>query len=107
METPSVSQWTLRHRNPVKPKEVTERAHDHVLPDLVIGSRVVRPGPERCGAVYLPLGDCREPVANDSSFCYYHDKLQRELTEPTADTYPVWPMPRHGYVVNRPSLVKE
>lgn len=101
LKPPSTAQWTLRTRKPADRKDIKERQPDQHLQDLIIGDRVIVPGPQRCGAVWLPLGDCRQRRNPDSAYCYYHHKLAEEMTTPTADTYPVWPLPKHGYFVNK------
>lgn len=57
------------------------------------------PGAKRCLAVGLVRGDCPQPRTLSGNYCYFHEKLQKGLTEPSADVYPVWPLPTSGYVV--------
>lgn len=68
-------------------------------------------GSQRCHAVGLERGDCRQRRQPDSRYCYYHDKLQKGLTSPSVPLpeesdqrdgmalYPVWPLPEGGYVL--------
>lgn len=58
-------------------------------------------GEDRCRAIGLAAAtsDCRMMRELDSAYCYYHSKLARGLMEPDAPLYPVWPLPRHGYVL--------
>lgn len=84
----------------VKQLEARERrAGDDPLPDLPMYDGQVLKGEDRCGAIFLLRGDCRERRRSDSAYCMYHDKLQKGLTEPTAKVYPVWPLPEKGYVL--------
>lgn len=87
------------------------------LPDFTVEDYGVRmPGGQRCHAIGLPTGDCRQAKEPDSEYCYYHDKLQLGLMEPSVPTaqswgpawthdldgialYPVWPLPAEGYVL--------
>lgn len=77
------------------------------------------PGHRRCWATGLGVAGsaCQQERWTDSNYCYYHDKLQRELTAPCPsmvddegnsfsgiDQYPVWPLPAEGYVI--PSLME-
>lgn len=75
------------------------RPTDAPLPDLELWSGSTIPGPNRCHAINLPRGDCEQQREPNSAYCFYHDKLQRDLTEPTAMTYPVWPLPKSGYIL--------
>lgn len=70
-----------------------------MLPDLPGPYGGVTPGNKRCLATNLERSDCPHARTLTSSYCYYHEKLQKGLTEPSADAYPVWPLPPHGYVV--------
>lgn len=90
----------LRQRRvPVAPASFRKRKTGDQLEDLILTSGITRKGEDRCGAIGLVAGDCREWRLPDSTYCRYHDKLQRGLTEPTADIYPVWPLPEEGYVL--------
>lgn len=88
----------LREHRPSPRLHWRERG-DEVLPDMLGPYGGVTPGAKRCLAVGLERGDCPHIRTFTSSYCYYHEKLQRGLTEPTADAYPVWPLPPLGYVV--------
>lgn len=92
---------TLRlRRNPVQQLSFRERKpNDKVLPDLDLSTGITRKGEDRCGVIGLPAGPCRGAHVPGSAYCFYHDKLQKGLTEPTAQTYPVWPLPLNGYVL--------
>lgn len=70
-----------------------------MLPDLPGPYGGVTPGAKRCLALGLVRGDCPHTRESLSSYCYYHSKLQKGLTERTADVYPVWPLPPQGYVI--------
>jgi hypothetical protein len=87
---------TLRQLNPTAQQDWHEPRFGEVLPDQVtaIGRR---PGIRRCSALGLERGDCQQERMEGSAYCYYHDKVQEGLTLPTADVYPVWPLPRTGY----------
>lgn len=55
---------------------------------------------ERCHAIGLLRGDCEQHRAPDSLYCYYHDKVQQDLLETSANgAYPVMPLPAEGYVI--------
>lgn len=81
-----------------------------VLPALTMKEHgVAVPSHQRCHAIGLEVGDCRQARASRSLYCYYHDKLQRGLTTPSVPSpdeadqrdgmalYPVWPLPADGY----------
>jgi hypothetical protein len=67
------------------------------------------PGNWRCRATGLELGGCHMQRTSGSNYCYYHDKVQREVITEFADregrpvsprtVYPVWPLPSSGYVL--------
>lgn len=39
-------------------------------------------------------------------YCYYHSKMQQGLIEPEVrDSYPVFPLPKAGYVILIPTAV--
>jgi hypothetical protein len=58
-------------------------------------------GRERCRATNLGHtdSDCQMARLPSSSYCMYHDKVQRGLLEPNIESYPVWPLPKNGYVL--------
>lgn len=66
---------------------------------LALRGGEVRRSRERCHAIGLLRGDCEVHRHTDSLYCYYHDKVQRGLLEPTARVYPVFPLPAEGYVL--------
>jgi len=89
----------LRQARPVTRREYRERRPtDAPLPDVELWSGRTIKGSLRCQVIGLPRGDCEQERWRDSAYCFYHDKLQRGLTEPTAESYPVWPLPLSGYV---------
>lgn len=75
-----------------------ERRPSDTLPEMEVFSGRVLRGDQRCGVLGLPLGDCEQEHIPGSAYCFYHDKLQKGLTEATARTYPVWPLPLNGYL---------
>ena len=90
---------TLINRKPTSRRPFRERRPtDAPMPDLELWSGGVVKGERRCSALGLPRGDCEQERVPNSAYCFYHDKLQRELTTPTAMTYPVWPLPLNGYL---------
>lgn len=66
---------------------------------------------QRCHALGLENGDCRFPRTDTSLYCYYHEKLQKGLCDPSVPSpeeadqrdgmalYPVWPLPAEGYAL--------
>lgn len=89
----------LRRSRPAPRLTARERRpSDPALPDLELWSGRTVSGDSRCHVIGLPLGDCEAERWSHSVYCFYHDKLQRGLTEPTAMTYPVWPLPLSGYI---------
>lgn len=87
-QIPPVERRTFRERRPT----------DAALPDMELFSGRTIPGADRCHAIGLPRGDCEQERWRDSAYCFYHDKLQKGLTTPTAEVYPAWPLPLSGYV---------
>ena len=87
---------------------------NEVLEDLErdLGQAKV-PGHRRCSVQGLLLGDCEMEKVDGSAYCYYHDKVQRDLITEFREKnsglgwvdvnprawYPVWPLPREGYVL--------
>lgn len=45
----------------------------------------------------LEKGQCRQQRWVGNAYCYYHQKLHDGLLQPSADLYPVTPLPRWGY----------
>lgn len=89
----------LRQARPVETRTARERRpSDPALPDVELWSGRTLKGERRCNVLGLPRGDCEQERLDHSAYCFYHDKLQRGLAEPTAQTYPVWPLPLSGYV---------
>jgi hypothetical protein len=89
----------LRRSRPVEARPYRERRpSDPQLPDMELWSGRTIKGSLRCHAIGLPRGDCEQESWRGSAYCLYHDKLQRGLTTPTAETYPAWPLPLSGYV---------
>lgn len=64
-------------------------------------------GKDRCRGVKLERGDCPFARWPGSAYCYYHDKLFTGLTEPSAPVYPVWPLPKNGYVILEDPVLEE
>lgn len=97
----------LRQARPVEARTARERRpSDAPLPDVELWSGRIIKGTARCHAIGLPRGDCEQERWRHSAYCFYHDKLQRGLTEPTAQNYPVWPLPLSGYVfTDEPEVV--
>lgn len=87
-----------RDKQPRRPFR-ERRPIDAPLEDLELWSGGKVKGEMRCSALGLPRGDCEQERLPHSAYCFYHDKLQQELTEPTAMTYPVWPLPKAGYIL--------
>lgn len=55
---------------------------------------------ERCYAIGLERADCPQWRTAGSLYCYYHDKMAKDLLEPTAEgLYPALPLPAQGYVL--------
>lgn len=92
--------WTrrrpLRHLEATSPQEWRQPEPGESLPDqyTALGRR---PGFRRCSALGLERGDCQQERMPDSVYCYYHEKVQDGRSLPTADVYPVWPLPPTGY----------
>ena len=88
----------VRNRKPVRQLTWRPRTASDVLPDLptAVGTRS---GKDRCGVVGLMRGDCPQPRWKKNPLCYYHMKLARSLMDPSAELYPVWPIPKTGYVL--------
>ena len=55
------------------------------------------PGRIRCGAHGLLRGGCYMERGRDSVYCYYHEKVALGLLDHDVATYPVFPLPVHGY----------
>lgn len=84
-------------RLPWRPRNGAE-----VLPalDSPYGGSV--PGHRRCLAIGLGLtekSDCCQERWDGSVYCYYHTKVRTGLLEAESHLYPVWPLPRTGYVL--------
>lgn len=114
------SRRLIRRLAPIALQESRPFVHgEDVLPPLTYdewGSSV--PSRARCHAIGLEKGDCRQARTPDSLYCYYHDKLQRGVLDPSVPTpedlavgdnrpgmalYPVWPLPAGGYVLETES----
>lgn len=65
--------------------------------------------PLRCATLGLPWGDCSQHPVEGSVYCYYHDKVLREVLTwfvdhrnrevPASHYYLVYPLPKGGYVL--------
>lgn len=44
-------------------------------------------------------GDCDHDAWRGRAYCYYHEKVRLGLLDPSAEIYPVWPLPAKGYVI--------
>lgn len=98
-DRPSRRRLLRTRRYPAQQLEFRERkASDRPLPDMELIEGGTLKGEDRCGVIGLPAGPCRQRRRGTSAYCFYHDKLQKGLTTPTAETYPVWPLPEKGYV---------
>lgn len=97
---PSRRRFLRTRRNPVQQLEYRNRKpSDRPLKDLPLIEGGHIKGKDRCHVIGLPSGPCRQYRWRDSVYCMYHEKLRAGLTTPTADTYPVWPLPDSGYVL--------
>lgn len=90
----------MRTYEPVAGVAWRERYYGEVLPDQEDrGELGARAGDQRCGAIGLMRGDCDHGSWRGRVYCYYHEKVRLGLLEPTAEIYPVWPLPANGYVI--------
>jgi hypothetical protein len=89
----------LRPRTTAPLQQWRDRYPTDVLDDMESPYGGFLRGKDRCSVVGLEAGDCHMRREPDSAYCYYHQKLQQGLATPTADIYPVWPLPENGYVL--------
>jgi hypothetical protein len=93
----------MRTYEPIAGVAWRERRFGEVLPDQDERSGLGRrSGEQRCGAIGLGdtvIRDCDHDAWRGRVYCYYHDKVRLGMLEPTAEIYPVWPLPARGYVI--------
>ena len=96
----------IRNRGPEPQQRWRRRTRgDEQLPKLEGNYYGPVTSGQRCHATDLLLGDCKQHAPRGSDYCYYHEKLRVNLLEPSAALYPVWPLPKGGYVLTDRALV--